>query len=215
MPTSITPPTTPPVVSIDVGSKEDLQRGRDQIAILPEQAGLLQPGPEDSRSAGVVGTRAQTRQSFAILRFHQENPDLAPLFKEVQPERHRYFTGLRLYAGQARAVAEQVQEALEGADLWLRAQVTEDNDRIEDHFTQKWSDPQTPAAERVTLEGRFRDPLRLRQMAAESLEQRRARRQGRRLLRRGARAEAERLVTDQRDTAQLRRAGTDKDRGGR
>ena len=67
----------------------------------------------------------------------------------------------------------------------------------------------------MTLEGRFKDPMRLRQMAAESLEQRKARRQGRKLLRRGARAEAERLAKDQRDTAQLRQASTDKDRGGR
>lgn len=209
MPLTIPRPPQGPLETtrIELGTKEAFLQQRDALGQAPDRLGLISPRAGADKSAGPTGTRAQTRQSFSILRFYQENPDLAPFFQEAEPERHRYFTGVRLYAAQARSVMERVQVGIEAAAVLTKGQVTEDVDLIEDHLSARWRDPQVAFQDRLWLEQRIDDPTQLRRLTEESEAEKRTRRQGRKLLRARARGEAQTLREERRDREALRSKG--------
>jgi hypothetical protein len=205
MPLSTTTPGSDPILATDLAPKATLEACRNTLAEAPHRANLLRMTQAERGATGVTGTRSQIRLSFTILRFYQENPQLLPLFETAQPGRHRYLTGARLFAAQGRQVVSRLQAGLGATELLLRGRLTEDNDRIEDCYTALWSDPATPPERRTVLETRFKDPMRLRQLFQESLEQKKTRRDERKLLRAAARNEADRLRQAPKDAAQLRR----------
>lgn len=204
MPLPTPPPSTPPIEASPIADLATLLSVRDELCALSAKAGLQGRTPEQRQRAGVTGTLGQMKQSFAILRFFQDNPRFRALFAAALPDQHRRATGVRLYAAQARQMMGRVRPALDAAVLLTEGRITDKNDRIEDACVAQWSDAGRSQGQRAVLESRFRDPLRLRELWAESADNRRARREQRKLLRRSARSEAQRLRVAPTETARLR-----------